>query len=151
MRWLVLASFGLFAAAAVAAPSSKARHIMHERHEGMEAIGKANKELRREVTSATPNVAAVRASSAKLARLASKASGWFPKGTGPEAGKTRAKPEIWQDPQDFSARLRDFQGAAKALKVAAASGDANAIKARYADLGKTCKACHDKYRSEVQH
>src|SRR5436190_18713970 len=147
MRWIVLASFGLFAAAAVAAPSSKALMIMHERHEGMEAVGKANKELRRELGSDTPNVAAVRASSANLSRLASKASGWFPKGTGPELGKTGAKPEIWQDPKDFAARLHDFQGAAKALKAAAARGDVNAIQARYADLGKTCKACHDKYRS----
>jgi len=24
----------------------------------------------------------------------------------------------------------------------------NAIKSRFADLGKTCKACHDTYRAE---
>ena len=37
------------------------------------------------------------------------------------------------------------------FNAAAASGDVGAIKARYADLGGACKACHDKYRSEMHH
>ncbi len=32
---------------------------------------------------------------------------WFPKGTGPEAGKTRALPEIWSKPADFDSRAED--------------------------------------------
>jgi len=123
---------------------------MHERHEGMEAVGKANKVLRREITADAPNIAEIRRSAGSMAKLAGQSSKWFPKGTGPEVGKTGAKPEIWQKPADFTARLRDFQGAAKLLN-AAATGDMNAVKARYADLGKTCKACHDSYRSEMHH
>ena len=30
-------------------------------------------------------------------------------------------------------------------------GDVNAMKARYADLAGTCKACHDKYRTDMHH
>ena len=86
-----------------------------------------------------------------MAKLAGQASKWFPKGTGPEVGKTGAKPEIWQKPADFNARLNDFRGAAKLFNAAATSGDINAVKARYGDLGKTCKACHDSYRSEMHH
>ncbi len=65
---------------------------------------------------------------------------------GPSVGKTGAKPEIWQNPQDFAAKLHGFQAAAQAFNAAARSGDMTAIKARYADLGGTCKACHDNYR-----
>jgi cytochrome c556 len=78
-------------------------------------------------------------------------TGWFPAGTGPDVGETRAKPDIWQDAQDFSSKLHDFQIAAQAFDAAARSGDVDAIKARGADLGGACKACHDKYRAEEKH
>ena len=152
MRLGFLASLTLLAAAgAVAAPLSKqaALRLMHERHEGMETIGKTNKVLRREV--AAENVAGIRAGARTMASLSGKASTWFAKGTGPEIGHTGAKPEIWQKPADFSARLRDFQTASKALHQAAAKGEIAAIKASYANLGKTCKACHDSYRADMHH
>jgi cytochrome c556 len=138
-------------AAAVSGP--KAGQIMHVRHEGMESIGKAFKALHREFDSSSPFAPTVKSSAGQIAGLAKQASGWFPAGTGPEAGKTGAKPEIWQ-PQnqaDFAAKLSAFQKASLVFNAAAASGDMNAAKARYADLGGTCKACHDKYRSEMHH
>jgi cytochrome c556 len=152
MRLSVFASLTLLAAAgALAAPLSKqaALKIMHERHEGMEAVGKANKVLRREITADAPNRAALRKAAGTMASLAGKSSKWFPQGTGPEMGKTGAKPEIWQKPEDFNAKVRDFQAASKALHQAAAKGDFGAVKASYASLGKTCKACHDPYRAEM--
>ena len=150
---IAVSALALLASVAVAKPLSKdaALHIMHERHEGMEAIGKANKVLRRELTADAPNIAEVRGAAKTMASLAGKASHWFPQGTGPELGKTGAKPEIWKQPADFNARLRDFQGAARALQLAAAKGDAGATKAGYAALGKTCKACHDSYRTDMHH
>ncbi len=143
------------AAAAVAAakPLTKAQAlaIMHDRHEGMEDVGKQNKILRRELTAATPDLGAVRGAAATIARHASEANHWFPAGTGTELGKTGARPEIWQKPQDFAAKLHNFQVAARALDAAAKVGDVNAIKARYADIGGTCKACHDSYRTDMHH
>jgi len=150
MRIVVLGviAFGLIAAA----PSrDQALKIMHERHEGMETIGKSAKAINRELAGGSPNLATIRTSAATISNLSRKASGWFPKGTGPELGKTGAKPEIWKQPADFNARLRDFQGAARALQLAAAKGDAGATKAGYAALGKTCKACHDSYRTDMHH
>ena len=143
-----------FASAIVAAkPLSKgqALAIMHERHEGMETIGNANKSLRRQIESGSPDAMAVRLSAAQIAQLSRKASGWFPAGTGPELGKTGAKPEIWQKPQDFAAKLRDFQAAAQVFQAAANAGDAAAIKGRYADMIHTCSACHDSYRMDMHH
>jgi len=140
-------------AAVVAAAPSGARGAaaLHERHEGMETIGKTTKALHRDIDASPPNFAGIRAGAATVADLSRKASGWFPAGSGPEAGKTGAKPDIWQNPKDFAAKLAAFQKAAATFNSAAASEDINAIHARFSDLGGACKACHDKYRSEMHH
>jgi len=137
-------------AAAAAKPLSKkaALKLMHDRHEDMEKIGKAVKAARQQINAATPDVAIVRQSAAIIAGLAPRVPSWFPAGTGPDVGKTMAKPEIWQKPQDFAAKSRDFHKAALAFDAAARAGDLTSIKARFGDLGKTCKACHDPYRNE---
>lgn len=144
------------AAAVAASPLGKpvsgaqAKKLMHDRHEGMEEIGDAFKVVSREVKSERPDAAKLRDNAAIIARLAPQASGWFPAGTGPDVGKTRAKAEIWAKPQDFAAKNRTFQQAAKAFDAAARRGDIAAIRAAHADLGKSCKACHDPYR-EPEH
>ena len=155
MRQVMFVAFALGAlgVAATAAPLTKGRAlaVMHQRHEGMEKIGDTNKLLRREITSSSPFMPAIQSGAATIAGLSVKANGWFPRGTGPELGKTGAKPEIWQKPKDFAVKLHNFQAAARAFNAAARSGDMAAIKARYADLGGTCKACHDSYRAEMKH
>jgi cytochrome c556 len=130
-----------------------AARVMHARHEGMETIGKNFKVLTREIRGGSPNLGTVRASAATITKLAFESGAWFPGGTGPEVGKTGAKPEIWQ-PQnkaDFAAKLHNFQIAAPRFNAAASGNDVAAIKARFAELGGTCKACHDKYRTDMHH
>ena len=141
------------ATATAPAPASKeaALEIMHERHEGMEQIGKSTKAIRRALDSSSPDMAEIQKASATIADLSVKSANWFPQGTGPDVGKTGAKPEIWQSHDDFLARDRDFAAAAKALNAAAASGNVEATKSAFGNLGKTCKACHEKYRSEMHH
>ena len=132
---------------------AEALNIMHQRHEGMETIGKTTKALKRELDGSPPDMASVSAGAAQIADLSRKASNWFPAGTGPDIGKTGAKPEIWQ-PQnkaDFATKLSAFQRAAAAFNATTTGGDVAAMKARYADLGNTCKACHDKYRTDMHH
>ena len=132
---------------------AKAKQVMHERHEGMETIGKQTKAIKRELEGGSPDLGKVRVAAGKIAELAAKSSGWFPAGTGPDVGKTGAKPEIWQtqNQQDFASKTSDFQKAAQALNTDASGSDVNAIKARFAAMGKTCKSCHDKYRAEMKH
>jgi cytochrome c556 len=136
-----------------AAPKTKeeALKIMHERHEGMESLGKAAKAIGRELKSDSPNLETIRASAKTITDFAPHVVSLTPPGTGPDVGKTGAKPEIWQNPQDFVAKAGDFQKAAQAFGAAAGGSDANAIKARFADLGDSCKACHDKYRAKMKH
>ena len=146
---LTLMTAGVALAAAL--PKQKALAVMHARHEGMESIGKATKAINRELRGSSPDLTVVRLSAGQIARLSRQASHWFAPGTGPELGKTGAKPEIWKDPKDFTAKLAAFQRSAQAFNAAAAGSDVGAIKARFGDLGDTCKACHDKYRAEMKH
>ena len=150
---IAFASIALLAGASAAAKLSgpEAAQVMHDRHEGMENIGKSFKALHREFDSSSPSAPTVKASAGQIAALSRQSSNWFAPGTGPEAGKTGAKPEIWRNWQDFAAKLSAFQKSAQAFDAAGASGDMNAAKARFADLGGTCKACHDKYRAEMHH
>ena len=139
--------------AVLGAPVSgeQARTLMHDRHEGMEDIGDAFKLVGRELKGASPDMAAIRAAAATIADGAGKSPGWFPPGTGPDVGKTRAKAEIWQKPEDFAAKDEAFLAAAEAFKAAADSGDVTAVRAQAGELGKACKACHDPYRTPEGH
>lgn len=130
-----------------AASGEQAKAIMEERHEGMEDIGDAFKAINAQLKGSTPDVPAIQKDSATIATLAEKSATWFPPGTGPDVGKTRAKAEIWQKPEDFAAKDRAFLAATTAFRAAAESGDINAIKAQAGELGKACKACHDPYRA----
>ena len=136
-------------AAAPPATKEAALEIMHERHEGMEQIGKSTKTIKRALDSSSPDVAEIQKAASTIADLSVKSANWFPQGTGPDVGKTGAKPEIWQTHDDFLAKDRDFAAAAKALNAAAATGNLDAIRSSFGNLGKTCKACHDKYRSDM--
>jgi cytochrome c556 len=128
-----------------------AKTVMHDRHEGMEHIGKAAKTIGRELKSDAPNIKTIQDAAATIADLAGKTGGWFRPGTGPDVAKTGAKPAIWENAADVATKDRDFQRAAHAFNAAAATGDLTKIKGSFADLGKTCKACHDKYRAEMKH
>lgn len=56
---------------------------------------------------------------------------------------TRAKAEIWSDPEGFNAGFEKLKAAASAIVGAS---DAAAVGAGMGDLGGACKACHEKYR-----
>jgi len=66
---------------------------------------------------------------------------------GSEKGKTRAKPAIWENPDDFAQKLANFRSEAAALSEAASTGDKAATIAQFKQTGGTCKACHDNYKS----
>ena len=152
MRFVTVAAIAAcVSAVALAAPLGKDRalQIMKARHDGMEAIGDATKAIHR--AQSGPDLPTIRSNAARIVQLSQQASAWFPAGTGPDVGKTRARPEIWRNSQDFAAKLRNFQAAARAFNTAASGSDAGAINAAFGQLGGTCKACHDTYRAEEKH
>ena len=72
----------------------------------------------------------------------------FEKGTGPEAGKTKALPAIWEKWDDFKAAAQKLETEASKLTQVAKSGDKAAIGAQFKALGDTCDGCHDNFRAK---
>jgi cytochrome c556 len=62
--------------------------------------------------------------------------------------KTRAKPEIWDNMDEFTRLMHSMEDKAANLAKVAQSGDEKASKAAFFELGDACKACHDKYRTK---
>jgi cytochrome c556 len=70
-------------------------------------------------------------------------------GAGTDKGApTRAKAEIWLEPDKFKASAQEMQKAMVKFAEAAKGGSLDAIKATSSDVGKACKACHDDFRAE---
>ena len=66
---------------------------------------------------------------------------------GSDKGKTRAKPEIWDNKADFEEKLGNFRMQAAKLAEVAATGDRQAIAGQFRQTGGARKACHDNYKS----
>ena len=67
------------------------------------------------------------------------------KGTGGESGRTRARPEIWPDWDNFLAAAEKLEDESKAvLDLAMANNEAGA-RARFASAEKACDACHTRF------
>ncbi|MCX5592729.1 c-type cytochrome [Alcaligenes endophyticus] len=71
---------------------------------------------------------------------------WAAFGAGTEGGDT--KPEAWSDAAGFKKDQDDFLGAIEKLQVASKSGDFDAFRVAFGNVGKSCKTCHDAYRKE---
>lgn len=69
-------------------------------------------------------------------------------GPGSDKGTTRAKPEIWENTDDFLEKYAALQNASKGLLAAAQSGDRGAIGGAIKETGGACKACHDEYKAK---
>lgn len=67
---------------------------------------------------------------------------------GTDTGTTRAKPEIWDNQDDFKAKLGDMREALAGLQIAAGSGDKEIVAQAVGTAGKACKACHDDYKAK---
>jgi len=66
---------------------------------------------------------------------------------GTAVGKSRAKPEIWSQPDAFKKEQQGMIVAVDALAASAQAGDIKDIRAKYATLANTCKSCHDSFRA----
>lgn len=133
--------------AALAAQS--AADVIHARQAGYKQLGGAFKGLHDQLVAPNPDKAQIAALAKRVNEIAGQIPGWFPKGSGPEAGvKTRAKAEIWQ-------RYGEFQGDAKALGVETAklaaiapAGDVGALQVQFKAVGEKCGACHTPFREK---
>lgn len=135
-------------AAVCAASAFAQKEVMHERHEGFEDMGSAMKAINGELKSDKPDIAKIDKNAEVIAALAVKVAGWFPAGSGPEAGKTDALPYIWKNPEKFSKATDDFVAASKAFATATKGTDIAAIQKQFVAMKDTCGSCHDSFRAE---
>lgn len=64
-------------------------------------------------------------------------------------GKSEAKPEIWDNMDDFKAKMQTFETEAVKLAEAAKTATAvDALKPQFGKVGQACKDCHDKYKKD---
>lgn len=135
-------------AAVCAASAFAQKEVMHERHEGFEDMGASMKAINGELKGDKPDIAKIDKNAEIIAALALKVPGWFPVGSGPEAGKTDALPYIWKNPEKFAKANDDFVAASKALAAATKGTDVAAIQKQFMAVKETCGSCHDSFRAE---
>lgn len=70
----------------------------------------------------------------------------FPAGSG--VGRTRAKAEIWDNLEDFEAKIADLRKETKLMAEVARGDDRRALIRQFQRTGGACKACHDEYKSK---
>jgi len=99
------------------------------------------------VIDAKGDVKAVVASAAKLKQLELAFDKLFPAGS--DKGETKALPAVWSDMAGFQAASKNADAAYDKLAVAAGSGDQAALATAFADTGKACGACHEKFRAKA--
>jgi len=121
--------------------------VQKARHHHYEELGDAFKAVRDNSRGDNPDWAKIE----KAAQVVNDASidqqRWFPKGSGAESGKTRALPEIWTKPEDFTAAQKMLSDRAPKLLAAAKAKDAAGLQAAFKDVGGACKNCHDSFRA----
>lgn len=143
---VISAGFFVSLAISVLAAAATPTEIQKQRHDNYEALGDAFKTVR-DNTKGSPDFAALEKALAVINKTAAEQKNWFPKGSGPEAGKTRAMPEIWSKPDEFAAAQKAFADKAAPLAAAIKAKDADALNKAFRELGGTCKGCHDKFRA----
>lgn len=142
VRALVVAlGFAIAMGVQAAAPDT-----IKERQKGLKEMGEAFKTVRDELAGGK-DVAKIKAAAAVISKSSNAMVNWFPAGTGPETGvKTAAKPEIWSDTADFTAKRQKLVEETTKFAALAESGDLAAIGGGVRGLGGACKGCHDRYR-----
>ncbi len=120
---------------------------LKDRQVHMKAFGAAAKALGEQFRSGAPDKAVVKLQADRVLVAARAMHGWFPRGSGKEAGvKTQALPTIWTDPAAFAVAQNRMVAAAAALDAAADTGDMAAVGAQMRNVGEACKGCHEKFR-----
>jgi cytochrome c556 len=144
-RYLLTFAGAVMVSAAVMAATPQ--ELQKQRHEHYEALGDNFKAVRDGAKADAPDWAALQKAANAVHEASLDQQQWFAKGTGPEAGKTRALPEIWSKPDDFTAAQKMLADRTPALAAAAKSKDAAAVNKAFREVGGACKNCHDNFRA----
>ena len=138
----------VFIAGAVFAHTDEGRtDAQKTRHHHYEELGDAFKAVRDNSKGDSPDWAALEKAANTVVAATIDQQQWFPKGTGPETGKTRALPEVWSKPDEFTAAQKMFTDRAPKLLAAVKAKDVAGVQAAFKEVGGACKNCHDTFRA----
>jgi len=125
---------------------------LKNRQEAMKGFGGNMKAINEFVEKGAGTPADVEAKAEAIEQGSKKIVALFPAGTGMDdgVGKTGAKKEIWDKPDDFKAAAEKMGTLAEDLEEAAESGDKQSIADAFAALGKEgCGGCHQTFRAKL--
>lgn len=145
-KGLIVGAIGLaLSGALVGTVLAQATDPIAARKDNRKQAGAAMKAIKGIIDAKGPTSGAV-AHAAKIKELAVAYAKLFPKGS--DKGDTKALPLIWTDWAGFEAANTASANAADAMAAAAGSGKMDALTAAFGATGKTCGACHEKYRAK---
>jgi cytochrome c556 len=147
-KTLVVAIAGALAAGAMVGGATIAlaqANVVKERQENRKQAGAAMRAIKGIIDAKGPTAGAVE-QAAKLKTLEIAFVKMFPAGSDKD---TKALPVVWTDWAGFQAASKNAEAAFDKLATAAGSGDQAALAAAFADAGKACGACHDKFRAKA--
>ena len=142
-KLLTGALFGILALAVSTQVFAQA-DVIQKRQDAMKGNSAAAKAIKGAVE--TKDYATVEAKAKDIGGTADKIVSLFPKGS--TTGKTKAKPEIWEKPDEFSKAAKNLGKAASELASAAKAGNADDVDVKVKALGEACNSCHKQFRAE---
>lgn len=149
LSYAVAAMFAAASLAAFAQPAPKPETLIKSRQSAFQLVAWHSGRIKASLDG-TYNKEEVQRAAATIAAIANSGLvSLFAPGT--EQGKgwhdTTAKPELFKDSKRVGELSADFAKQATELSKIAAGGDVALVKAQFANLNKTCKACHDDFRA----
>lgn len=134
---------------ALADDAPSPQKIIEIRRTGLKNMGAAMKAIVDQLKGATPDEARMAAAAQVIGAAAEQLPGWFPAGTGAEAGvETDALPYIWQNRPKFDSLASQLAPESRSLAAALAGKDPGAVKAQVKVVAELCSSCHHSFRAD---
>lgn len=123
--------------------------LVSERQQGFKVMGRNMKVLKNHIKKGDFGSQALSVSAGAIADEVAKISGWFPAGSGMDAGyDSDALSYIWKNNKKFQALTLDMGPAVDGLIAALESGEGEKITRALKASAKACSACHRSFRAD---
>lgn len=139
------------ASLSIAQQTLKPEEMIHYRKAGLSFISWNMGKIKANIDgSYDKDQVAVAANSIAAAANSGLFASLFVPGTDKEIGgeKTRARPEVFQQPDKFRDLGAALAKEANELAKLASAGDAGAVKGQFGKVARACKNCHDDFRKD---
>lgn len=67
---------------------------------------------------------------------------------GSDVGDTRAKPEIWKEPEKFKQAMDRLHAETAKLTEVSKTGNLDQVRSQFGAVTKACSGCHDAFRTK---